>query len=66
MSKLTTYSQANVKTTKDFTKACTTVFGSISQRNEQVQQLLILAVKEAAKESAGGQVSNNLTWLIGS
>lgn len=63
MATLTTYSQANVKTTKDFTKACTTVFGSIAQRNEQVQQLLILAVNEAAKLSANGQPSNNLTWL---
>jgi hypothetical protein len=63
MTKLTTYTQANVKTTKDFTKACSAVFGSIAQRNEQVQQLLILAVNEAAKKSAGGQVGNNLTWL---
>ncbi len=63
MTTLTTYSQANVKTTKDFTKACTTVFGSIKQRNEQVQQLLILAVQEAAKLSDKGQASNNLTWL---
>ncbi len=62
MAKLTAYSQSNVKTTKDFTKACTSVFGSISERNEQVQQLLILAVQEAAKVS-GGQVTNNLTWL---
>tara|TARA_B100001063_G_scaffold227047_2_gene237169 strand:- start:13711 stop:14277 length:567 start_codon:yes stop_codon:yes gene_type:complete len=63
MATLTTYSQANVKTTKDFTKACTAVFGSIKQRNEQVQQLLILAVQEAAKLSSNGQASNNLTWL---
>ena len=63
MTKLTAYTQANVKTTKDFTKACSAVFGSIAQRNEQVQQLLILAVNEAAKKSAGGQVGNNLTWL---
>lgn len=59
---LTTYNKVNVTTTKQFTKACSVVFAGIKQRNEQVQQLLILAVNEAAKVS-GGQVTNNLTWL---
>ena len=59
---LAKYTNVNVTNTKQFAKACSQVFGGIKQRNEQVQQLLILAVNEAAKES-GGQVANNLTWL---
>ena len=59
---LTTFDKSNVTTTKQFSKACQSVFGGIKARNEQVQQLLILAVNEAARESSG-QVTNNLTWL---
>lgn len=56
------YTSANVTSTKQFNQAISTVFGSIAQRNEQVQQLLLLAVGEASRES-GGQVTNNLDWL---
>lgn len=59
---LQAYTSENVSTTKQLNKAIKDVFGSISQRNEQIQQLLMLAVNEAAKES-GGQVTNNLSWL---
>jgi hypothetical protein len=59
---LTQYTQANVSNTKQFNTACKTVFSSIQARNEQVQQLLIIAVSEAARKS-GGQVTNNLDWL---
>lgn len=59
---LTTYTNANVTNTKQFNGAIQTVFGSIKERNNQIQQLLILAVGEASRE-AGGQVTNNLDWL---
>ena len=59
---LAKYTSENVSTTKQLNKAVKDVFGSIADRNEQVQQLLILGVNEAAKES-GGQVTNNLSWL---
>lgn len=59
---LTKYTQANVTNTKQFTKATAMVFGSIKERNNQIQQLLVLAVAEAAKVT-NGQVGNNLDWL---
>ena len=62
MSKLAEYNVKNVSTSKQFNKAVDVVFTGISGRNNQVQQLLVLAVNEAARE-AGGQVTNNLTWL---
>ena len=62
MKSLTAYSNTNVTNTKQFVTASKLVFGSIAQRNDQVQQLLILAVSEAARES-GGQITNNLDWL---
>ena len=62
MSTLTVYTSKNVSSLKQLNKAIKTVLGSVAERNEQVQQLLILSVQEAAKES-GGQVTNNLSWL---
>lgn len=59
---LTTYSNENVSTTKQLNKAVKDVFSRIADRNEQIQQLLVLSVQEAAKES-GGQITNNLSWL---
>ena len=59
---LAKYDSSNVSTTKQLNKAVKDVFGSIGDRNEQVQQLLMLGVNEAAKE-AGGQITNNLSWL---
>lgn len=61
---LTTYTGKNVTNTKTFNSAITTVFSGIAGRNDQVQQLLLVAVNEAAKVS-GGQVTNNLDWLTG-
>lgn len=52
----------NINTHKAFSKAVSDVFSGIAGRNAQVQQLLVIAVNEAARES-GGQVVNNLTWL---
>ena len=57
-----TYTNENISTPKQFNSAIKEVFGSIATRNQQVQQLLILAVNEAAKE-VNGQVGNNLNWL---
>lgn len=59
---LTKYTTDNVTSLKQLTKAVKTVFGAVSQRNEQIQQLLLVSVAEAARES-GGQVTNNLAWL---
>lgn len=56
------YTNANTCSPKQFNAALKDVFGSIASRNDQVQQLLILAVNEASKD-IGGQVSNNLNWL---
>lgn len=56
------YTSENVTNTKQFNQAISTVFGSIAQRNNQIQQLLIIAVNEASRVS-GGQVTNNLDWL---
>ena len=62
MKTLTAYNNTNVTNTKQFVTASKLVFGSIAQRNDQVQQLLVIAVGEAARIS-GGQVTNNLDWL---
>ena len=62
MTTLTQYNQSNITNSKQFNSALKTVFGSIAERNNQIQQLLIVAVNEAARES-GGQVTNNLDWL---
>lgn len=62
MKTLTEYNNTNVTNTKQFVTATKLVFGSIAQRNIQIQQLLLIAVGEAARES-GGQVTNNLDWL---
>jgi hypothetical protein len=59
---LKNYTTQNVTNTRQFNSALSTVFGSIAQRNNQIQQLLIIAVSEASRES-GGQVTNNLDWL---
>lgn len=59
---LKSYNQTNVTNHKQFTKAIKDVFAGVAARNKQIQQLLIIAVNEAARES-GGQVVNNLTWL---
>lgn len=56
------YSIENITSLKQLNKAIKTVFGGVAERNEQIQQLLLLAINEAAKE-AGGQVTNNLSWL---
>lgn len=56
------YSIENVTSLKQLNKAIKTVFGGVAERNEQIQQLLLLGVGEAARES-GGQVTNNLSWL---
>ena len=63
MKTLKSYTQADFTNLKSFNSAISRVFGSIAQRNEQVQQLLVIAVNEAAKENEAGQVGNNLTWL---
>lgn len=52
----------NVQTSKQFNSALSDVFAGITGRNKQLQQLLIIAVNEAARIS-GGQVTNNLSWL---
>jgi len=52
----------NVQTSKQFNSALSDVFAGITGRNKQLQQLLIVAVNEAARIS-GGQVTNNLSWL---
>jgi hypothetical protein len=59
---LTNYDNTNVTNTKQFVKATANVFNSIKERNAQIQQLLIIAVGEAASIK-GGQVTNNLDWL---
>lgn len=59
---LTKYTNENVTSLKQLNKAIKTVFGGVAQRNEQIQQLLLLGVNEAARTS-GGQVTNNLSWL---
>lgn len=59
---LTTYTNANITTTKQFNGAIKTVFGSIKERNNQIQQLLVLSVIEASKVK-NGIVGNNLDWL---
>jgi hypothetical protein len=59
---LTNYDRNNVTNTKQFVKATANVFNSIKERNAQIQQLLIIAVGEAASIK-GGQVTNNLDWL---
>ena len=56
------FNTTNVTSTKQFNTAIKAVFGSIAERNLQVQELLIVAVNEAARES-GGQITNNLDWL---
>lgn len=56
------YSIENVTSLKQLNKAIKTVFGGVAERNEQIQQLLLLGVGEAARVS-GGQVTNNLSWL---
>lgn len=62
MATVKSFNATNVSTAKQFSKALKEVFGSIRSRQEQIQQLLVLAVGEAARES-GGQVTNNLSWL---
>jgi predicted signal transduction protein with EAL and GGDEF domain len=56
MTTLTNFMTKEFKNTKQFTKAVQSVMSGIASRNEQVQQLLIVATQEATK-------SNNLTWL---
>lgn len=62
MANLKSYTNENLTTSKAFNTACKDVFSGIAARRDQVQQLLIVAVNEAARTS-GGQVVNNLTWL---
>lgn len=59
---MATYNSETIKTTKQFTRACNNVSKGFGTKSEEYQQLLVLAVNEAARE-AGGQVTNNLTWL---
>jgi hypothetical protein len=59
---LKNFTTQNIQTSKQFNQALREVFNGIAGRNKQIQQLLILAVHEAARES-GGQVTNNLSWL---
>lgn len=56
------YTLDNTTTSKQFNSALTMVMGSIAQRNEQVQQLAIIAVNEAARLN-GDLPTNNLDWL---
>ena len=63
MATLKQYDSKNTSSTKQFNVALNTVFGSIAQRNEQVQQLLIVAVCEAHRNGADGMSTNNLDWL---
>lgn len=62
MANLKVYTNSNVTTSKAFNSACKEVFAGVAARRDQIQQLAIVAVREAARES-GGQVCNNLTWL---
>tara|TARA_R110000823_G_C15952958_1_gene502568 strand:+ start:46782 stop:47357 length:576 start_codon:yes stop_codon:yes gene_type:complete len=59
---LVQYTNQSINTMKKLNGAIKTVFGSIAERNEQIQQLLIVSVNEAARVS-GEQVTNNLSWL---
>lgn len=56
------YTNKNITSLKQLNKAIKAVLGGVVERNEQIQQLLVLSVAEAAKE-AGGQITNNLSWL---
>lgn len=56
------FNVGEIQTSKQFNKALSEVFTGIAGRNNQLQQLLVIAVNEAARES-GGQVTNNLSWL---
>lgn len=58
-----TFTNENVQNSKQFNSAINEVFGAIGSRNEQVQQLLVLSVLEAAKLADNGTVTNNLNWL---
>lgn len=62
MANLKVYTNDNVTTSKAFNTACKEVFAGVAARRDQIQQLAIVAVREAARES-GGQATNNLTWL---
>jgi hypothetical protein len=58
-----TFNSANITSSKSFLSACNSVFGGISGRNQQLQELLVIAVAQAAKVDSNGNVGNNLSWL---
>lgn len=58
-----TFNSSNVTSTKTFISACNSVFSGIAGRNQQLQDLLVIAVSEAAKLDSNGNASNNLSWL---
>ena len=53
----------NVTNTKQFKTAISDVFTGIGGRFNQIQDLLIVAVEQAATTNDAGQVGNNLNWL---
>lgn len=58
-----TFNNTNITSTKSFLSACNAVFTGINGRNLQLQELLLVAVNEAAKVDKNDNPSNNLSWL---
>ena len=61
---LKSYDATNITNSKQFNTALNTVFGSISSRNQQVQDLLILGVAQSAKGGNLGWVSDVYNFAI--
>lgn len=57
MTTLKTFNAQNVTNTAQFSKALSSVFSGIQGRNNQVQQLIIIALEQA-------RTGNNLSWLM--